>query len=261
MVLRRWFRGIAPLAFSPAEIPTWVVLKKVPPVLVTPEGISWLASQVGRPINKSVRDGLDFKVCVVKDASIEPRDEIVVDLGDGECAVIQIEVSSIRTYSKGTGKQWVGKNLVSKSISDAEGPKQPVVKNDGVVICDDKLRYVDESVLDLVVEDSNDEGSKQGMPTLRGLSPNATSVTVDGMIVSDEELDAEFEVESPKGTPSVQLTGIKGVQGATHADRKVEQGGDEGELITLSKPTLLDFMSKGHTPKMPLMHRPKTRRR
>ncbi|CAN1181084.1 hypothetical protein LINPERPRIM_LOCUS27246, partial [Linum perenne] len=36
-------------------------MKKVPPILLNPEGVSWLSSQIGRPINKYVRDGLDVK--------------------------------------------------------------------------------------------------------------------------------------------------------------------------------------------------------
>ncbi|CAN1293628.1 hypothetical protein LINPERPRIM_LOCUS22102, partial [Linum perenne] len=48
------------------KLPLWIVLKEVPPILTTPLGISWLASQIGQPINKYVRDGLDVKICVKK---------------------------------------------------------------------------------------------------------------------------------------------------------------------------------------------------
>ncbi|CAN1302335.1 hypothetical protein LINPERPRIM_LOCUS25407, partial [Linum perenne] len=64
MILRRWAVGLKCIESSPQEVPVWVTFKRVPPTLVTTEGISWLASQIGQPINKFVRDGLDIKVCV-----------------------------------------------------------------------------------------------------------------------------------------------------------------------------------------------------
>ncbi|CAN1331278.1 hypothetical protein LINPERPRIM_LOCUS35261 [Linum perenne] len=57
--------GIKPIESSTREAPVWITFKKVLSAVVTPEGISWLASQVGYPINKFVRDGLDIKVCVI----------------------------------------------------------------------------------------------------------------------------------------------------------------------------------------------------
>ncbi|CAN1268580.1 hypothetical protein LINPERPRIM_LOCUS13233 [Linum perenne] len=84
--------------FTPKELPVWVVLKGVPPELITPEGVSWIASQVGSPVNKFVRDCLDTKVCVVCDVSEEIKLEMVVELEDDEVAKIQTEVPSVRTY-------------------------------------------------------------------------------------------------------------------------------------------------------------------
>ncbi|CAN1267974.1 hypothetical protein LINPERPRIM_LOCUS12986 [Linum perenne] len=60
-------------------------MKKMPPKLITPHGISWLASQVGQPINKLVHDGLDMKVCVFKDLSEAPLSSIEIKLSRDEC--------------------------------------------------------------------------------------------------------------------------------------------------------------------------------
>ncbi|CAN0899486.1 hypothetical protein LINGRAHAP2_LOCUS20305 [Linum grandiflorum] len=49
MILRRGKIGIRPLDLSPAAKPVWVTLRDVPPSLLTRKGISWLASQLGRP--------------------------------------------------------------------------------------------------------------------------------------------------------------------------------------------------------------------
>ncbi|CAN1217333.1 hypothetical protein LINPERPRIM_LOCUS981 [Linum perenne] len=44
-------------------------MNKFMPALITSRGVSWLASQIGQPINKFIRDSLDVKVCVIKDIS------------------------------------------------------------------------------------------------------------------------------------------------------------------------------------------------
>ncbi|CAN1292423.1 hypothetical protein LINPERPRIM_LOCUS21562 [Linum perenne] len=75
--------GIKPIESSTREASVWITFKKVPPALVTPEGISWLASQVGKPINKFVRDGLDIKVCVIRDLTNQPKMRLVVALARG----------------------------------------------------------------------------------------------------------------------------------------------------------------------------------
>ncbi|CAN1301042.1 hypothetical protein LINPERPRIM_LOCUS24786 [Linum perenne] len=91
MILRRWSSGIKPVDTSPKELLVWLTFKAVPPAILTHEGISWLASQVGTPINKSVRDGLDIKVCVVKDVMKEIPSSLTVVLEGGEQSCISIE--------------------------------------------------------------------------------------------------------------------------------------------------------------------------
>ncbi|CAN1352428.1 hypothetical protein LINPERPRIM_LOCUS42803, partial [Linum perenne] len=68
-----------------------IVLKEVPPTLVTPKGISWLASQVGQPVNKFIRDGLDVKMCVIKKVDEEVKTELEVVLAGGEQYSIDVD--------------------------------------------------------------------------------------------------------------------------------------------------------------------------
>ncbi|CAN1338624.1 hypothetical protein LINPERPRIM_LOCUS38139 [Linum perenne] len=96
--------GIKPIVSSPREIPAWVTFKKVPPVLVTSEGVGWLASQIGQPINKFVRDGLDVKVCVIRNPSEQVTSSLSVVLAGGEQRDIEIVLAEPRVYS-GKGKQ------------------------------------------------------------------------------------------------------------------------------------------------------------
>ncbi|CAN1294499.1 hypothetical protein LINPERPRIM_LOCUS22490 [Linum perenne] len=42
------------------------MLKNVPPVILTVEGISWISSKIGKPINKFFRDGMNVLVFFAK---------------------------------------------------------------------------------------------------------------------------------------------------------------------------------------------------
>ncbi|CAN1289495.1 hypothetical protein LINPERPRIM_LOCUS20301 [Linum perenne] len=98
MILRKWEKGNAPLDFSPKEVVVWIVLKDVPPTLITPKGVSWLASQVGQPINKFLREGLHVKVCVVKDVSEAPIPIVTVMVEEDEQKIVHIEYPEPRFY-------------------------------------------------------------------------------------------------------------------------------------------------------------------
>ncbi|CAN1320152.1 hypothetical protein LINPERPRIM_LOCUS31567 [Linum perenne] len=92
--------GIKPIDTSPNELPIWLTFKAVPPAIVTHEGISWLASQVGTPINKFVRDGLDIKVCFVKYVMDEIPCSLTVVLEGGEQSCISVESWEPRVYKR-----------------------------------------------------------------------------------------------------------------------------------------------------------------
>ncbi|CAN1267951.1 hypothetical protein LINPERPRIM_LOCUS12977 [Linum perenne] len=48
---------VAPLDLSEKPAPMWVSMENVPPQLITVEGVSWLGSQLGKPVNKFIREG------------------------------------------------------------------------------------------------------------------------------------------------------------------------------------------------------------
>ncbi|CAN1338579.1 hypothetical protein LINPERPRIM_LOCUS38116 [Linum perenne] len=91
---------IKPIDTSPKELPIWLTFKAVLPTLVTHEGISWLGSQIGTPINKFIRDGLDVKVYVVKDVTEEIPRSLTVVLDGGEQRIIPIESREPRVYKR-----------------------------------------------------------------------------------------------------------------------------------------------------------------
>ncbi|CAN1309891.1 hypothetical protein LINPERPRIM_LOCUS27856 [Linum perenne] len=100
MILRRWERKIAPIVLGPRRVPVWVIFKKVPPDLITNEGISWLASHLGDPVNNFVRSGLDVKVCLLMDPEVQETPERSITLEDEDPLLITIEYPQARVYIK-----------------------------------------------------------------------------------------------------------------------------------------------------------------
>ncbi|CAN0917684.1 hypothetical protein LINGRAHAP2_LOCUS30454, partial [Linum grandiflorum] len=69
----------------------------VPPQLLFSEGISWLFSQVGVPINNFTRSGLDVKLCVLlKGSQCLESVEVIID--DGERVQLSISCSDTSKY-------------------------------------------------------------------------------------------------------------------------------------------------------------------
>ncbi|CAN1262589.1 hypothetical protein LINPERPRIM_LOCUS11333 [Linum perenne] len=230
-------KGISPIDFTPKEVPVWVVMKKVPPILLNPEGVSWLSSQIGRPINKYVRDGLDVKVCIIKDVSEEMPNEIVVDIGDDEIAEIVIEVPQLRTYKDAGGEKiWVAKKIDPQLKVPAAGSAGSVP---------------DTTTVSVTVEGVERSTIQQNQMVL---SPKPVFVTDEGMLVSDEEVDEEIEAEKP----------VENVVDAEDKDKTVGNAvwRSDGEKVQLPNSTFVDFLSKSQmvSPKG-IINRPKRRRR
>ncbi|CAN1292240.1 hypothetical protein LINPERPRIM_LOCUS21476 [Linum perenne] len=130
LVLRRWYAGIEPLDLTEKPAPVWVTMEKVPPQLITVEGVSWLASQLGKPVNKFIREGLTVKVCVyLKEDS---KDVLIVAI-DGKQIDIEIKYPKVRQFSNASKKIWqvkdvevVGSEASKDPISVAEGDMHPV---------------------------------------------------------------------------------------------------------------------------------------
>ncbi|CAN1291332.1 hypothetical protein LINPERPRIM_LOCUS21108, partial [Linum perenne] len=86
-----------------------LTFRGVPPALVTHEGVSWLASQIGTPIKKLIRDGLDVKVCAVKEVSVVFPPNLMVVLEGGEQSTIPAECSEPRFYKHKENSVYVPK--------------------------------------------------------------------------------------------------------------------------------------------------------
>ncbi|CAN1262327.1 hypothetical protein LINPERPRIM_LOCUS11243 [Linum perenne] len=104
MIMRRWVRGIKPVVMDDGHIPKWITFQKVPPAAVTIEGISWLSSLIGKPLRKFVREGLDIKVCIIRDRDIPCPDTVrLIDVDEEH--VIQVIQAKARDYKREVKKQ------------------------------------------------------------------------------------------------------------------------------------------------------------
>ncbi|KAJ4827635.1 hypothetical protein Tsubulata_008252 [Turnera subulata] len=97
LLLRKWEAGIGPVDFSTSLIPVWVQLKKVPFELLTKEGLSYLASAIGKPshMNQDCSKLLSsdqVTICVEVDYSKPLLDKIAVEF-DGCTRSIDVSYS------------------------------------------------------------------------------------------------------------------------------------------------------------------------
>ncbi|CAN1341924.1 hypothetical protein LINPERPRIM_LOCUS39322 [Linum perenne] len=76
------------------------MFKNVPPELITVDGISWVSSKVGKPLNKYVRDGVSIRVCLLRDKAIPCPEVVKVELDDGIIETIEVQRFQAREYKK-----------------------------------------------------------------------------------------------------------------------------------------------------------------
>ncbi|CAN1302102.1 hypothetical protein LINPERPRIM_LOCUS25281 [Linum perenne] len=95
--------------------------KKVPPVMLTNEGISWLSSKIGKPLNKFVREGTYVRVCLLRDMAVPCPASINIELEEGgDVIFIDIVSFQARDYKKDTSKQiWIAKEQKTQDASSS----------------------------------------------------------------------------------------------------------------------------------------------
>ncbi|CAN1320927.1 hypothetical protein LINPERPRIM_LOCUS31879 [Linum perenne] len=131
MIMRRWARGIKPVVIDDGHVPEWITFQKVPPAAVTIEGISWLSSLIGKPLRKFVSEGLDIKVCIIRDRAIPCPDTVkLIDVDEEH--VIQVIQAKARDYKREVRKQiYVPKIKAGTKVKVTEAKhKESEVKED-----------------------------------------------------------------------------------------------------------------------------------
>ncbi|CAN1313942.1 hypothetical protein LINPERPRIM_LOCUS29139 [Linum perenne] len=89
--------------------------------MLTNEGIIWLSSKIGKPLNKFVREGRDVRVCLLRDRAVSCPASINIELEeDGEVICIDIVSFQARDYKKDAGKQiWLAKEQKNQAASSS----------------------------------------------------------------------------------------------------------------------------------------------
>ena len=96
LLLRKWDPKAELLHFAWDKVPLWVMLKNVPPSLITQRGLSYVASAIGNPLYMdkltASRTFVGFaRVCIEMDLSKPLPDHTYVKLRNGEWAEVNIE--------------------------------------------------------------------------------------------------------------------------------------------------------------------------
>ncbi|CAN1289354.1 hypothetical protein LINPERPRIM_LOCUS20219, partial [Linum perenne] len=262
---------VKPIDTSPKELPVWVTFKDVPPALVTHEGISWLATQIGTPINKFIRDGLDIKVCVVKNVEDEVPQSLTVVMDGGVQNSICVECREPIIYKRKGKGVYVLKAVPSKASvagsDEGNSGSDPKPSHDG-----EGVPEVVHSEKD-AGEGSNSSGnqpdavepSKQVSAEVIGtsavalnskataaLSPKSVSIDEGGTLVSDDDevvYDESIVEPVQPQHPEVTKAPVRRVLGS------------EG-VCKIGNPPFSEFLNSNKvlTPKG-IINRPKTRRR
>ncbi|CAN1247641.1 hypothetical protein LINPERPRIM_LOCUS6417, partial [Linum perenne] len=176
LILRRWEKGVKPIDFSQASKPEWVEFQGVPPELITVDGVSWISSKVGKPMNKFVRDGTNVRVCVLRDRANPFPDEVKVN-NEGERVVIPVVQHKPRVYRR-PGAVWQEKAKVVAVDTDGKG-KDPVVQKTTENVDDGGGKDPDSCLK---------EGGLPGTP--KGLQILLEEVQVSHVVVPSEKLSS-----------------------------------------------------------------------
>ncbi|CAN1338780.1 hypothetical protein LINPERPRIM_LOCUS38218 [Linum perenne] len=242
MMLRKWQIGIAPLDLTEKPVPVWVSLLNIPPQLITKEGISFISSQLGTPMNKFVRDGLTVKVCIVMALDKQEKSEISVVMG-GERLLIKVQHPTFRKYNRNRVKSVTDQVWEVKEVQLGA----PSMVN-GMQGNDSEPSYEEEEPPTNI-----DIGSSNGPISSSGGGGKGTPVS-EGKKVVGSGFQSVWLTATPPVSPTIGMSGTN-VQhdglicsdSDTEEDINIRSERDEVELLLRSplKPTLYDYLSIG----------------
>ncbi|CAN1308282.1 hypothetical protein LINPERPRIM_LOCUS27317 [Linum perenne] len=133
MIMRKWERGIQPMVFSDSQNPEWIIFKKVPPDVISVEGVSWLCSLIGKPIKKFIREGLDVKVCIVRDKACPCPEVLSLEMINEEIVNIEVVQVKPREYNGGQKRIWRVVKDQKKNDIPEKAADPIILDSDGIV--------------------------------------------------------------------------------------------------------------------------------
>ncbi|CAN1298893.1 hypothetical protein LINPERPRIM_LOCUS23987 [Linum perenne] len=131
MLMRRWESGIQPMVFSESQTPEWIIFKNVPPDVISVEGVSWLCSLIGKPVKKFIREGLDVKVCILRDKACVCPKTLSLEVENGEIVNVGVSQMIAREYNVGQRREWRKKTVPLEKHVPAGDPI--ILDCDGVI--------------------------------------------------------------------------------------------------------------------------------
>ncbi|CAN1244453.1 hypothetical protein LINPERPRIM_LOCUS6091 [Linum perenne] len=136
MIMRRWESGIQPMVFSENQSPEWIIFKNVPPDVISVEGVSWLCSLIGKAVKKFIREGLDVKVCIIRDKACVCPETLSLEMENEEIVCVGVIQMKAREYNVGHRKEWrVARDNRKAAPTEAKvANSEPIIlDSDGVV--------------------------------------------------------------------------------------------------------------------------------
>lgn len=135
LILRPWERDIKPLDLKQNSQPVWVTLKNLPLELMTPNGISYVASGLGTPIcldkaTESFRKLGTARICVEIQMEADLKNTVPVMLEDGSILDVIVEYP-MKTQPKPPVKKWIAKPISganTSNLSSSTDEPHPVVE-------------------------------------------------------------------------------------------------------------------------------------
>ncbi|CAN1318833.1 hypothetical protein LINPERPRIM_LOCUS30973, partial [Linum perenne] len=191
----------------------------VPPDVISVEGVSWLCSLIGKPVKQFIRDGLNVKVCIMRDkACICPE---VISLEMEEDVTVNIDVVQMkeREYNSGPKRVWKVTKDQRKSVKIVEpnGAGEPIIVD----------KEHEGPTQDANAEGDKDPGHKEG--GIPG-TPKGLQILVENMQVSPV-------AEPIEKLSSNETVGTSNSKGKKWKKRKSKNGGG-GESQSSSLPVV-----------------------
>ncbi|KAL2224853.1 UNVERIFIED_CONTAM: hypothetical protein Sindi_2939100 [Sesamum indicum] len=135
IVLQKWEPGMAMRKLKHTQVPVWIKLRHLPLEFWTTEGLSTVASGVGKPLYPDAITRactrLDFaRVCVVIDVTQKLEKHIIIMTPDEYCGETPCKVDIEYEWlpPKCTGCMMLGHSMKECSLTNPQKQTKPLVK-------------------------------------------------------------------------------------------------------------------------------------
>ncbi|CAN1289537.1 hypothetical protein LINPERPRIM_LOCUS20323 [Linum perenne] len=205
MIMRKWARGIRPVVIPDGQCPEWITFQRVPPAAISQEGISWLSSLIGKPVRNFVRDGLDIKVCIIRDKAI-PCPESLKILDEDEQHIIQVIQAKARIYTNKTFDRQVYRPKVVRvepEVKSDHGTTSPEVVVATLIYPEKEVQTQSSPVIQMEPSSKGQDEGSGGKKTKKRRKNAKRKLLAEAAEANNEMKSAETEQVLEVGTDPV----------------------------------------------------------